>query len=137
MKFANWVSLEYELFKQTDGGKRVSPHRTDEQEKEGGHHSRQLKETNLNRVSPGGSPTQTAARTSKLTEIQAKLAYAHLLSTHREPTAYSLETLEALYRDLVEEYQNNDFKTLANTAEEAAWVNLAGVLLNIDLALTK
>lgn len=82
---------------------------------------------------------EIAGRMKKIPEadIQAKIAHAHWLTTQREATDLSLGTLETFYHDLLQEYQTTPFKNLGENAEEAALVNLASILLNIDSALTK
>lgn len=68
---------------------------------------------------------------------RAKIAQGYLLTTQQEIPTPSLDVLEKLHGELVEDYQSVPYDTLAKSAEEAAWVNIAGVLLNIDSALTK
>lgn len=69
--------------------------------------------------------------------LREKFAYGHLLATQREITDRGLDVLESLYRDLVEQYRTTSFANVAESAEGAALVNVASVLLNADTALTK
>ena len=66
-----------------------------------------------------------------------KLAFGYLLATQNQPTDKALDVLTQLREDLVTQYSASGPKPLADTPDQAAMINLASVLLNLDTALTK
>ena len=66
-----------------------------------------------------------------------KLAFGYLLATQNQPTDNALDVLTQLREDLVTQYAVSGPKPLADTPDQAAMINLASVLLNLDTALTK
>ena len=66
-----------------------------------------------------------------------KLAFGYLLATQNQPTVKALDVLTQLREDLVTQYSASGPKPLADTPDQAAMINLASVLLNLDTALTK
>ena len=66
-----------------------------------------------------------------------KLAHGYLLATQNQPTDKALDVLTQLREDLVTQYSASGPKPLADTPDQAAMINLASVLLNLDTALTK
>lgn len=66
-----------------------------------------------------------------------KLAHGYLLATQSQPSDKALDVLTQLREDLVTQYSATGAKPLGDTPEQAAMINLASVLLNLDTALTK
>lgn len=66
-----------------------------------------------------------------------KLAHGYVLATQSQPSNQTLDVLTGLREELVEEYAAKGPKPLADTPDQAAMINLASVLLNLDTALTK
>ncbi|MGA0093978.1 MAG: PSD1 and planctomycete cytochrome C domain-containing protein, partial [Chthoniobacterales bacterium] len=66
-----------------------------------------------------------------------KIARGYLLATQSRASEQTLDILNKLREDLVSEYTASGPKPLADTPEQAAMINLASVLLNLDTALTK
>jgi hypothetical protein len=66
-----------------------------------------------------------------------KLAHGYLLATQNQPSDKALDVLTQLREDLVTQYSATGPKPLADTPDQAAMINLASVLLNLDTALTK
>ena len=68
---------------------------------------------------------------------RAKLAHGYLLATQSQPSDKALDVLTNLREELVTQYSATGPKPLADTPDQAAMINLASVLLNLDTALTK
>ena len=66
-----------------------------------------------------------------------KIAEGYLLATQRQPSDQALDVLNQLREDLVAEYSASGPKPLADTPAQAAMINVASVLLNLDTAITK
>jgi hypothetical protein len=66
-----------------------------------------------------------------------KIAEGYLLATQRQPSNQALDVLNQLREDLVAEYSATGPKPLADTPDQAAMINVASVLLNLDTAITK
>jgi hypothetical protein len=66
-----------------------------------------------------------------------KIAEGYLLATQSQPSAQALDVLNQLREDLVAEYSASGPKPLAETPDQAAMINVASVLLNLDTAITK
>ena len=66
--------------------------------------------------------------------LHEKFAHAHRLTTQHEISESALDILASTYQELVEEYKETPFEKIAESAEEAAYVNVASILLNIDSA---
>ena len=66
-----------------------------------------------------------------------KIAHGYFLATQQQPSSKALDELESLRSDLIAEYSKADHKPLGESPDQAAMVNLASVLLNLDSALTK
>ena len=66
-----------------------------------------------------------------------KIAEGYLLATQRKPSDQTLDVLNKLREDLIAEYSASGPKPLADTPDQAAMINLASVLLNLDTAITK
>lgn len=72
------------------------------------------------------------------TDLREKLAEAHLLTTQQAPSEDTLNILVAAYHQLKDTYQEEAPPGMDSvTTEEAVYMNLASILLNIDSALTK
>ena len=69
--------------------------------------------------------------------LREKLAHGYMLATQIEPTDQALNVLTKLREDLVTQYSADGSKPLADTPDQAAMINLASVLLNLDTSLTK
>jgi hypothetical protein len=65
------------------------------------------------------------------------IAFGYLLATQNQPTGTALDVLTQLREDLVTQYAASGPKPLADTPDQAAMINLASVLLDLDTALTK
>ena len=66
-----------------------------------------------------------------------KIAEGYLLATQSQPSDQALDVLNQLREDLVAEYSASGPKPLAETPDQAAMINVASVLLNLDTAITK
>ena len=66
-----------------------------------------------------------------------KIAEGYLLATQSQPSDQALDVLNQLREDLVAEYSATGPKPLAETPDQAAMINVASVLLNLDTAITK
>lgn len=69
--------------------------------------------------------------------LREKIAHGYLLATQRPASDQTLTVLTKLREDLITQYTATGPKPLADTPDQAAMINLASVLLNLDTAITK
>ena len=70
-------------------------------------------------------------------DLREKIAKAHRMTTQREISESTLSMLEDVHQEFLQDYEETSFAGLAASKEEAALVNIASILLNVDSALTK
>jgi len=72
-------------------------------------------------------------------DLTTKLVTGFRLATSVKPTPRQLEILTTLFHETESRCQKNpeEFEGLADTIDEAAFIVIAGTLLNMDDALTK
>jgi hypothetical protein len=69
--------------------------------------------------------------------LREKIAHGYLLATQSQPTDRAIDVLTTLCQNLTTKYSEIGPKPLAETPDQAAMINLASVLLNLDVVLTK
>ena len=70
-------------------------------------------------------------------KIRQKISETYQVITQDTASEKTLNVLQRTYDDLVETYQTTSYGDLAATPEQAALVNVASIMLNIDKTITK